>query len=139
VTTALGPLRESPRFLLSSRVVIHSPEGKRASDEFNQNVRGIVGQTEWEDLAVSPNLGGVVFLTRTDLAHLRENRGVVPHRIVTALGSAARTHETFVYAWPRSSKAAIYFIYGRDGDRLMAATRAFVRNDKPFAGLLVTE
>jgi hypothetical protein len=135
---ALGSLRESPRFLLSTRVLIHGPAGKRAKDEFNQAVRGIVGQDEWSDLKASPSLGGVVFLTQADLPQLRHNRGVLPSSIVAAVTMAARIHTTFAFAWQRSPKAAVYFLYGRDEDRLLSTTRSFARGDTPFSGLLAT-
>jgi hypothetical protein len=138
VASALGPLCESPRFLLSTRVLIHWADGNPAADEFNQGVRGIVGQNEWQDLKASTSLGGVVFLTINDLSRLLKNRGVVPRSIVTAVESAARTHEVFAYAWLRSPKASVYFLYGHDQNHLMAATREFVRSDRPLSGLVTT-
>ncbi len=138
VASALGPLCASPRFLLSSRVLIHSADGQRAADEFNQKVRGIVGQNEWQDFKASSSLGGVVLLTTRDVSRLLKSRGVVPRRIVTAIESAARNEEMFAYAWMRSPKAAVYFLYGRDADQLLAATRDFVHRDQPFSGLLIS-
>jgi hypothetical protein len=117
-------------------VLISGPASKRAKDEFNKAVRVVVGQDEWSDLKASPTLGGVVFMTKADLPQLRHNGGVLPPSVVAAVTTAARIHTGFCFAWQRSAKAAVYFLYGRDEDQLLSTTRSFARGDTPFSGLL---
>ena len=139
VAAALGPLRESPRFLLSSRVLIHWAGGKRAKDEFVQMVRGITTLDEWRDLMASPNLGGVVFATQNDFTHLQDSQGVLPQSVLAAVTEAARTQPAFAYAWQRSPKAAGYILYGRDEERLLRVTKSFARSDTAFSGLRLAQ
>jgi hypothetical protein len=56
--------------------------------------------------------------------------------VVAAVTTAARIHTGFCFAWQRSAKAAVYFLYGRDEDQLLSTTRSFARGDTPFSGLL---
>ncbi len=135
---ALGPLRASPRFLLSSRVLISWDAGKRAKDEFNQAVRGVVGQDGWRSLKASPNLGGAVFVTQAEVDNLRKNQGVIPSTVVATVVAAARSHDAFAFAWQRSPKALVYFLYGREEKQLLAVTRSFVQRDTPFLGLVTS-
>lgn len=134
VTTALGPLSDSPRFLLSSRVLISGPAGQHAKDEFVQNVRGIVGQEEWKDLQASPHLSGVVFVTEADLKGLEDKRKVLPAAILAEVQSAARAHTAFAFAWQRSPKAWIYVLFGQDEKQLLEVTKRFVLSDTPLTG-----
>ena len=134
-SAALGPLIESPRFLLSSRVLVNWSSGKRAKDEFNNSVRGMVGLDEWKGFKTSPNLGGVIFLTQGDLNQIHGSGGVVPPDIAAAVTESARTHTAFEYAWQRSPKAFVYFLYGSDEERLLMMTKTFSRSDAAFSGL----
>ena len=135
VSAALGPLTDSPRFLLSSRVLVNWPSGKFAEDQFNLNVRGMVGLGEWKGFKTSPNLGGVIFLTQGDLNQIHVSMGVVPPEIAAAVTEAARTHPAFAYAWQRSPKAFVYFLYGSDEERLLRVTKTFAQSDTAFSGL----
>ncbi len=136
VNAALELLVESPRFLLSSRVLIAWAGGKQAKDEFQRQVRGIVAQDSWHDLKASPNLSGVVFVTQADLNRLSRNAGVLPAKVVAAVTRAAQDRESFTYVWQRSPKAKIYFLYGRDEKRLNYVSWKLIHSDTPLDGLI---
>ena len=138
VGAALGPLRESARFLLSSRVLIAWAGGKEAKSQVQWQVRGIVGQDSWNDLKASPNLSGVVFVTQADLNRLGRNAGVVPAEIVASVTRAARDHDSFTYVWQRSPKAKIYFLYGLDEKRLNYVSWKLIHLDTPLDGLTIS-
>ena len=134
----LGALSESPRFRISSCALIHSPATESAKKELLNTVRTIASVDSWRDMQQSPHLSAVVFLTGADLNPLRRNRGVLPKQVVREICKAMREHASFAYAWSRSPKAIVYVLYGQDEARLLALTKAFATNDKPFIGLRAT-
>ena len=136
---ALGPLCDSPRFRLSSRASICGPAGKSVSEEFDQKVRCIACMADWRDLKGWPEMPGVVFLTPADLDRLRSNRGVVPADVVRLVTQTAQTKPKFAYAWQRSPKATLYFLFGRDEARLKEIAHRFSESETPFSGLSMAE
>ena len=100
-------------------------------------MRGIASQDDWVKLKASRDLSGVVFLTKPEMGGLGKNAGAVPSAVVKAVKAAAAQHDGFAFAWRRSPKAVVYFLYGREGERLLAVTRNFAGEDTAFEGLRV--
>lgn len=94
---------------------------------------------DWRDLKGWPQVSGVYFLTPASLSILKPKHGVVPKDVARAVTDAAQAKSKFVYAWQRSPKATIYFLFGRDEARLLEITHHFSDNDAPFNGLNMAE
>jgi hypothetical protein len=133
---ALGPKTASPRFVVSSRVLIADRRNDKARDQFTRSVRGIWSDDTWTSLKKFPDMSAVVLLTKRSLPSLRKNHSTLPAPIVDAVIQGAAMSDAFTYAWRRSPKAIVYFLYGASQDQLLKSIGRFAANDAPINGLL---